>query len=61
MADSLPRIRSTSFLPSSHRQYRRACGHIERGRPRSADAMCVPDLDGREVPAEIKGDHARVP
>jgi hypothetical protein len=23
--------------------------------------MCVPDLDGREVPAEIKGDLARVP
>jgi hypothetical protein len=32
MADSLPRIRSISFLPSSHRQYRRACGHIERSR-----------------------------
>jgi len=29
--------------------------------PRSADAMCVPSLDGREVPAEIKGDHVRVP
>jgi hypothetical protein len=25
-----------------------------------ADAMCVPGLDGREVPAKIK-DHARVP
>jgi hypothetical protein len=23
--------------------------------------MCVPDLDGREVPAEIKGDLASVP